>query len=126
MVAWILKHPKLLGAGITILVIGAFAVHYRLLVGERDELRITKVELEGQLAAQKARADRYKAAEQAANVAAATAIAQRAEAQAALDRLRAGRTNDPEAQTWAAQPVPQGERARLCEALPTLKGCIRE
>lgn len=87
MVAWILKYPKLLGAGITILVIGAFAVHYRLLVGERDTLRTTKVALEGQLLAQRAATARYKAAEQAANAAAASAIAQRAEAQAALDRL---------------------------------------
>jgi len=47
----------------------------------------------------------------------------RADTQRHLDELREGRENDPDAQEWAATPLPQGEVQRLCLALPAMVGC---
>ena len=120
---FLLRYPKLIGAGIALALIVGFGIHYKLLTSERDQLRIEKVSF--QLALKKAAlnmeimtADAVRAAE-----ATITAARERDEAHAALDEFRAGREADPEAHAWGEQQIPSGEVARLCIALPEMAGC---
>lgn len=93
------------------LAVGSLAVwHYKSLRAERDQLRDDVAVLED--TAQKLK--RSLADERTAT---AEALADRAAARRALDTLRQGRESDPEAQSWGAQPIPKGERERLCAVL---------
>lgn len=56
--------------------------------------------------------------------AAAVAMQERNDTQAALDKLRKGREDDPEAVQWGAEVIPAGEINRLCMALPEMEGCL--
>ena len=119
----LLSNAKLF-AGIAILgVISAIGMHYRHVVNERDKLEVQKVAF--QQALEKAAASLATLQEDARNAQKATqdALAERDANRAALTKLQAARKEDPEAVAWAAQPIPLGEVARLCEALPEMDGC---
>jgi hypothetical protein len=120
---FLLRYPKLLGAGVMLIALAAFGVHYKLLTGERDQLRLEKVSY--QLALKKAALNMEILTEDAriAELATANAIFEREASRAALDAFRAGREDDPEALTWGAQLIPLGEIARLCLAVPEMNGC---
>ena len=119
----LLSRAKLI-AGIAILtLLAAVGAHYRHVVNERDQLEVEKTAYKAAL--DKAAASLATLTEDARLAVAATAaaIAQRDANRAALSRLQAARSEDPEAVAWAAQPIPAGEAARLCEALPEMDGC---
>ena len=120
----LLKYPKLLGAGIAVVVILSIGVHYRLVIGERNDLRTEKIALEFDLAKAATNIEKYKENARIAAEATALVTAERDAHRASLDLLRAGREDDPEALEWAAQPLPAGELIRLCEALPEMTGCV--
>jgi hypothetical protein len=108
------------------LILGALAVaaalgagwHYRAVVAERDALRGQMA----QAAADRAALERALSDERAAAEAAARS---RDDAARALAAFRAGRRDDPEARAWGEAAIPPTEAARMCEALPTMKGCPR-
>ena len=107
-------------AGLAIL---AFGFHYKMLVGERDKLRVAEA---GYKAATAAFIQRELVLREDARLAAeatATLAAERNADRAALDKLRVGRADDEESVVWGAQAIPVGEVARLCEALPEMVGC---
>ncbi len=118
-----LKNPK------TILIIGAvvvlfsFGVHYKTLKGERDKLRVAEAGYELAIEAFVAREGVLQDALINERNATASNARARDAARRALEQFRADRESDPEATEWAAIPVPAGELARLCAAVPQLKGC---
>ena len=120
----LLKYPKLLGAGIAVVVILSIGVHYRLVIGERNDLRQEKIVLELDLAKAAVNAAKYKENARVAAEATAIVAAERDAHRASLDLLREGREDDPEAMEWASQPLPAGELIRLCEILPEMTGCV--
>jgi hypothetical protein len=101
-----------------------FFIHYTRLVSERDTLRTDNTALTADLAKAAANAEKRKENARVSRVAAAEAVTERDTARAALDKLRAARANDPEAQEWGAQFIPQGELERFCETLPEMVGCL--
>lgn len=117
------KNPKtILFAGIGVAVL-LFGIHYKLLVGERDKLRVAEAGYELAVAAfiereAVMREDIRLAAEATANLA-----AERNSQISALNTLRAGRQIDEDARAWGEQALPIGEIVRLCEALPEMVGC---
>jgi hypothetical protein len=123
MLTWILRYPKLLGAGVMLVAIVAVGVHYKLVIGERNQLRIENTAYQAALIKAARNMEIIAEDQRVAEAAAITAINERAADRAALDALRAGRTEDPEAVAWGTQDVPSGERERLCEALPEMAGC---
>lgn len=123
MLGIILKYPKLVGAGLMLAAVISIGVHYRLVIGERNDLRATKIELEGELAKAARNAVLLKEDIRLATVATAEVTAERNSQITALNTLRAGRQIDSEARSWGAQPVPLGEITRLCKALPEMVGC---
>jgi hypothetical protein len=100
----------------TLAAVAAVGFHYRAVIAERDRLAADN-------AALKASAAELAASLETERDAARQAISDRADAQRKLDALRRGREADPEAQAWGAQPIPAGERQRLCHALPGAQGC---
>ena len=124
MLTFLLKYPKLFGAGIAVVIILSIGVHYKLVIGERNDLRAEKIVLEADLEKAAANAEKYKENARIAAIATATVTAERNADRAALDTFRAGRRADPEAVAWAAQPLPAGELIRLCEVLPEMQGCV--
>lgn len=98
---------------------GAAAWHYRSVLADRAVLRMDNQVLKSQLLEAAADLD-------AERRAVASVRLQRDSAQAALNLLRSGRDGDEDAQQWAAQSLPPGELARLCEAMPWLSGCQDE
>ena len=90
--------------------------HYKSVIAERDQLRADVIVFE-------ANEKKFKQTIEDERTAARQAVSDRADTQRRLDELREGRENDPDAQEWAATPLPQGEVQRLCLALPTMKGC---
>ena len=124
MLGVLLRYPKLLGAGIAVVVILSIGVHYRLVIGERNELRVEKIALEFDLAKAATNIEKYKENARVAAEATAIVAAERDAHRASLDLLREGREDDPEALEWAAQPLPAGELIRLCETLPEMTGCV--
>ncbi len=118
-----LKRPKLVMFIVAGLAIGAFGVHYKLIVGERDKLRVAEA---GYKLAVEAFVEREAVMREDIRLAAeATAIvtAERNSQISALNRLRAGRQLDADARSWGEQALPISEIARLCEALPEMVGC---
>lgn len=116
MVGLVLKYPKIAISIVAVLIIGSIGVHYKVVLAERAELRADNATL-------RANAETLGAALAIEREAAETALQERDEAQKALEKLREGRENDPEAQAWGAVEVPAGEQLRLCEALPGMDGC---
>lgn len=116
MLASFLFRPKIIiGAALLALVFGA-AWHYRSVIADRAELLSKNVALALQV-------DALEVALHDERAAVERVTRQRQSAQAALDALRAGRAGDEESVRWGAQAVPQGERGRLCAAMPWLAGC---
>lgn len=118
-----LRNPKTVAFIVLGVVLASFAVHYKVVLGKNEELRVERAAHQETIAAHERREAIF--AEDARIAAAATkdAIAQREEARAALEALRRGREADPEAVAWGAQLIPLGEVARLCVALPEMDGC---
>ena len=123
MLGIILKYPRLIGAGLLLTAVIGFGIHYRLVIGERNDLRITKIELEGELAKAARNAALLKEDLRLATVATAEVAAERDSQITARNTLRAGRQIDVEARMWGEQALPIGEITRLCEALPEMAGC---
>lgn len=118
-----MKRPKTVLIIATTVALFAFAVHYNLLVGERDKLRVAEA---GYKLAVTAFVEREAVMREDIRLAAeATAIvtAERNSQISALNTLRAGRQIDQDARVWGEQALPIGEIARLCEALPEMVGC---
>jgi hypothetical protein len=124
MLTWLLRYPKLLGAGIAVAVVLAIGVHYKLVIGERNKLRIENSAYQAALIKAARNMELMAEDQRVAEAAAITAIEARRAARAALDKFRAGRQLDPESLAWGAQPIPVGERTRLCTALPEMSGCV--
>ena len=106
--------------GIVILGLG---VHYKMLVGERDKLRVATVGYELAVDTFRAREATLQEDLRIERTAAAIAVAERTEARRTLDVFMAGREDDPESMEWAQQAIPIGELERLCQALPEMEGC---
>lgn len=119
----LIRSPKVLGGLAAVLLIAGLAGHHWWVMQQRDRLEAENATLSADLATARANARRLEDALYLEREAAAVATAERDEARRVLDTFRAGRENDPEAQEWAARPVPPGERARLCAALPEMEGC---
>ena len=119
----LLRSPKVLGITAVVLVLGALGVHHKLVLSERDRLRDENAALGFDLETARANQQVLEDALDLEREAAAVATAERDEARRAIDKFRAGRRDDPEAQEWASQPLPLGELERLCVALPEMDGC---
>ena len=118
-----LKKPKTVAMIAAVVAILAFGVHYNMLVGERDKLRVAEV---GYRRAVAAFVEREAILREDARIAAEATIKlteQRNANISALDALRSLRQMDEEGRTWGTQPIPLGEVERLCTALPELEGC---
>lgn len=117
------KRPKtilIIAATVAIL---AFGVHYKLLVGERDKLRVAEEGYKRAVTAFVQREETLQEDIRNEREAAATAVAERNAARRSVEVFRAGRESDPESLQWASQPMPVGEVERLCVALPEMDGC---
>jgi ABC-type iron transport system FetAB ATPase subunit len=102
---------------VVMLVIGGGGIwHYKSIIAERNQLRADVIVFE-------ANEKKFKQTIEDERTAARQAVSDRADTQRALDELREGREDDPDAQEWAATPLPNGEIQRLCIALPTMVGC---
>jgi hypothetical protein len=117
------KNPKTVLSIVGVLVVVGFGVHYKMLIGERDKLRVATTAYESAVEAFEAREASLQADLALAQAAAAQALQDRREARRALDAFRAGREGDVEAMEWASQQLPIGEIERLCAALPDMEGC---
>ena len=118
------RKPRTVAIIAVCLVVAAFGVHYKLLVGERDKLRVAEA---GYELAIEAFLEREAVLREDARIAAeATAVLtiERNSQISALNALRAGRQIDQDARTWGEQALPIGEIRLLCEALPELVGCV--
>ncbi len=117
------KRPKVMIGIVAVLVLAGLGIHYKMLVGERDKLRVVTAGYE--IAVENFRAREATMAEdlRIERTAAAIAVAERTEARRTLDIFMAGREDDPESLEWAQQAIPIGELERLCQALPGMKGC---
>jgi len=117
-----IKKPKMAGALVIGFAILAFGVHYKLIVGERDKLRVAE---EGYKAAQEAflvREADFQEDLRRERLAAGIAVAERDEARLSVETFRNSRTDD-ESKEWAAGQIPVAELQRLCVALPEMEGC---
>lgn len=117
-----LKNPKtiLFGAiGVGLLL---FGLHYKLLVSERDKLRVAEIGYQTAVSAFVAREATLQEDIRKEREAAAIALSARDAIREALDTFRIMRTDKPSIE-WASQPVPNAEVERLCTALPEMAGC---
>lgn len=121
--AWILRKPKIAGF-VALAIIGtALAGQYTYMGHKVRRLETEKAAIQHALDTT-ADALRQKAADLASEKRASRdVLRERDAARSALDEFQHGRQDDPEALDWAAQPVPQGERERMCKAIPELQGC---
>ena len=116
------KNPKtvvMIAVGLAILV---FGIHYKLLVGERDKLRVAE---EGYKVAVAAFVDREATLQEDIRLereSARLAVVDRDAARAAVENFRNAR-QDEESLHWASKQIPIGEVERLCVALPEQVGC---
>jgi len=118
-----LRNPKFIMLIALSVAVAGFGVHYKLLKGERDKLRIAEVGYRRAVSMFEQR-EKILAADLAiAEQASRNAIREREASRVALDTFREGRKDDPESVAWGATLVPLGELARLCTALPELVGC---
>lgn len=118
-----LRNPKLLLLAICAVAVGVLAIHYKMIVNERDKLEVAVAGYERAVDAFRDREASLRGAIENERRAAAAAAAARDEARRTLDIFREGRKRDPEAQEWAEQSLPVGEVERLCQALPEMDGC---
>tara|TARA_R100001143_G_C3360997_1_gene135671 strand:- start:5868 stop:6254 length:387 start_codon:yes stop_codon:yes gene_type:complete len=118
-----LRNPKTIMFGVLGAVLLAGFIHYRIVLGKNEALEAREVEYKKAVAAFELREEQLAEDARIASEATIEAIAQREAYRAALDTLRQGRENDPEAVEWASQALPEGEIARLCAALPRMSGC---
>jgi len=118
-----LKKPKLVMFIVVGIAIAGFGVHYKLIVGERDKLRIAEAGYEQAVAAFILREAVLKEDLRLAAEATAIVTAERNSNISALDALKRGRQIDPDARSWGKQALPIGEIRLLCETLPELIGC---
>ena len=116
------KNPKTIISIVAVLAILAFGVHYKLLVGERDKLRIVEQELIDVADAFKLREATYEDDIRRERLAAGVAVAERDEARLTVEEFRNSR-KDEESVEWASKWIPEGELERLCVALPEMAGC---
>jgi len=119
---WVLKYPKVVATGLAVIAIGAHFTHYKYLQGKVDRLTVQKQAM-GQ--ALEIAQDTIIVKEEALRIereAVVLVTSERNNARRALSDFRAGRS-DAESIEWAAQPIPEAERARMCEAVPELEGC---
>ena len=117
------KRPKIMIGIVAVLVLAGLGIHYKMLVGERDKLRVVTAGYELAVDNFRAREATLKEDLRIERTAAAIAVAERTEARRTLDVFMAGREDDPEAMEWAQQAIPIGELERLCQALPEMEGC---
>ncbi len=117
-----LKNPKSVITIVVVLALGAFAIHYKLLVGERDKLRVAEEGYKQAVAAFQAREATLHEDLLIERAAAVTALAERNEARRSVAAFREGRSDQPSID-WARLAIPEGESSRLCEALPEMDGC---
>ena len=118
-----LKRPKLVAIIAVSLALAAFGVHYKLIVGERDKLRIAEAGYQQAVAAFVLREAVLREDARLAAEATQTLATDRNTNILALSELNAGRQIDQEARSWGTQGLPIGEITRLCEALPEISGC---
>ncbi len=118
-----LKRPKLVMFIVIGVAIAGFGIHYKLLVGERDKLRVAETAYKLAVAAFEQREEVLREDIRLAAEATALVTADRNSQISALSALRAGRQTDQEARSWGEQALPIGEIVRLCEALPEMAGC---
>jgi len=111
----LLRSPKLIATLVVLAILSGLAYSLVHMKGRITKLVLEKAQLEADVTALE------DALIVEANAARDAIIAQQA-MQAALDALRSGRESDPEAQEWAAEIIPPGEIARLCEATGA-EGC---
>lgn len=117
------KRPKAVIGIVAVLILVGFGIHYKMLVGERDKLRVAQVGYELAVDTFRAREAAMREDLRIERTAAAIAVAERTEARRTLDVFIAGRKDDPESMEWAQQAIPIGELERLCQALPEMEGC---
>ena len=118
-----LKRPKIAIGIVVAVAVLAVGVHYRLVIGERDKLRVAQVGYELAVENFRAREATLQEDLRISDEAAVIAIAERTKARRTLDVFIAGREDDPESMEWAQQVIPIGELERLCQALPEMEGC---
>ncbi len=114
------KMMLMIAMGVAIL---AFTAHYKILVNERDKLRVAEAGYKQAVSAFVQREAVLREDLRLAAEATATVAAERNSQISALNALRAGRQIDSEAQSWGTQALPIGEISRLCETLPEMVGC---
>ena len=117
-----LKKPKTVAIIAVSLAVAAFGIHYKMLVGERDKLRIAEAGYKQAVTAFVAREATLQEDIRKEREAAAIALSARDAIREALDTFRITRSDQPSIE-WAAQPVPNAEVERLCIALPEMTGC---
>lgn len=117
------KNPRTILFIVLGLAIVGLGIHYKLLVGERDKLRVAEEGYKVAVAAFVKREATLQEDLRLANEAVVIVAAERDAQRATLDQFRAGRDSDPESQAWSALPIPIGELERLCLALPEMDGC---
>ncbi len=115
-----MKNPKTILFGAVGVLL--FGLHYKLLVGERDKLRVAEAGYKRAVTAFVAREETLQDDLRLEREAAQSAVNERDAARIAIDVFRSARTDTPSLQ-WAAQSVPVAEIERLCAALPDMEGC---
>ena len=118
-----LKKPKTVALLVASLAVGSFLIHYNLLVGERDKLRVAEAGFKRAITAFTQREAVLREDVRLATVANEILTAERNSDILALSTLRAGRESDSEARSWGRQALPISEISRLCETLPEMAGC---
>lgn len=118
-----IRRPKVVLGIVAIVIIAGFGIHYKMIVGERDKLRVAQVGYGLAIDAFRAREATLQEDLRISDEAAVIAVAERTEARRTLNTFLAGRENDPESMQWAQQSIPIGELERLCQALPEMEGC---
>jgi len=116
------KNPKtvfIIAASVALL---AFGVHYKLIVGERDKLRVAEEGYKVAVAAFVEREASFQEDLRRERLAAGVAVAERNEARLSVEEFRNSR-QDIESKEWAADNIPVAELERLCIALPEMVGC---
>lgn len=116
------KNPKTVGIIAMVILAGAFGVHYKLLVGERDKLRVAEEGYKIAVTAFVQREETLQLDILLERAAAQMAVVDRDAANAALEDFRDSR-DDEESIEWASKQIPIGEVERLCVALPEMVGC---
>ena len=120
--AFSLKKPKIAIGVVAVIAVLAVGVHYKLIIGERDKLRVAEQGYKDAVTAFRAREATYEDDIRRERLAAGIAVAERDEARLTVEEFRNAR-QDEESIEWAADDIPIGELERLCVALPEMAGC---